>query len=169
MATNDRQYCAHSPRGTQKEGEPLIDHANAVAAGTSKFAKEFGFEDLGEVAGLLHDIGKYQSSFQDKIQGKNNHCEHSICGAKEALTLLNPGKTVTIDTLNGEILSYIIAGHHSGLPDCGTDADNEYMPTLKARLRRTVEDYSAYENDIKIKNLTKNWAIDFNTYDGVEM
>lgn len=161
------QYFAHSPQGNQQSWELLVDHAKAVAKKTAEFAKDFNFEDLGEIAGLFHDIGKYQMSFQSKLKGVKNDIEHSFCGAKEILKLLD-AKENPISVFNREILAYVIAGHHSGLPNCGTETDNNYMASLFAKVNRMSEDYTAYKNEINFAIPKKLWVNSFNSYDNNE-
>jgi CRISPR-associated endonuclease Cas3-HD len=134
-------YYAHSSR----DGgcwEKLETHLNNVAARCAEFCREFNLYELGANSGYLHDIGKYQNSFQKRINGSNIRVEHAVCGAKEAFDIF----TNPLDILNRQIIAYAVAGHHSGLPDCGTEADNETMPTLAAKLKRPTEDFSAYRD-----------------------
>lgn len=149
-------FYAHSNDDDKSKWELLADHLNNVANKMHEFCNEFGFSELGKNAGYLHDIGKYQKSFQDKINGKNIQVEHSICGAKESLNIF----TKPCDILSRQIIAYAIAGHHSGLPDCGTETDIEQKPTLLARLRRKTEDYSAYKQDFTLTDIP-NWSKNF--------
>ncbi len=100
-------------------------------------------KELAAAAGLLHDIGKYTALFQQRIEG-NQHIqvEHAICGAKEVEKIFGGSMCV-------QLLQYVIAGHHTGLPDGGAKNDASDQPTLRGRLRRRTEDYSAYRNEIK--------------------
>lgn len=149
-------FYAHSNDEDKTKWEPLIDHSNNVSEKTSEFCNEFGFSEMGKNTGYLHDIGKYQNSFQDKINGKNIQVEHSICGAKESFNIF----TKPCDVLNRQIIAYAIAGHHSGLPDCGTEADLDQESTLLARLKRTTEDYNAYEQGFTLTEIP-DWVKDF--------
>lgn len=114
---------------------------------TGEIAKEFAIPELKRVVyniALLHDIGKYQKSFQDKIiEGRNIRVDHSTCGAIEAKALFGRG-AVSI------IAQYCIAGHHTGLPNGGTKNDTIDDSTLQGRLSATsrFEDYSDYKNEL---------------------
>ena len=55
--------------------------------------------------------------------------DHSSVGAS---LIANVG----LDAKIGYPLAYCIAGHHGGLPNGGSSADNEEEPTLNARIRR---------------------------------
>lgn len=96
---------------------------------------------------MLHDVGKYSAAFQRKIrEGTNKSVDHSTAGAQLVWSLAA--------NLNARIASYCAAGHHGGLPDGGSAADNEAESTLSARLRRKkVEDYQAFREEIDPKTL----------------
>jgi CRISPR-associated endonuclease/helicase Cas3 len=116
MATPD--YFAHSLQGRPKEEwQPLEDHLKNVAEMARGFAEAFGAGEWGYLAGLWHDLGKYQDQFQEKLNASDvdaaienhlSHVNHSTSGALLADKVL---KSL------GSILIYAIAGHHAGLPD----------------------------------------------------
>jgi CRISPR-associated endonuclease/helicase Cas3 len=68
--------------------------------------------------------------------------DHSTAGAKEA-------KGIISNALLGTIFAYCISGHHGGLLDYGSPVDDSSENTLIARLKRSVEDYSAYTTQIQ--------------------
>jgi len=117
-------YIAHIKKEDKSDqwanAHELSEHLHS----TAKFAKEFAkftSSDWAELAGRWHDLGKYRKRFQDYIriqsgyEAENAHIEngkrapHSTAGAIHAAQLFPPGL--------GHILSYLIAGHHAGLPD----------------------------------------------------
>ncbi len=131
-------YFAHSiPEVSEKNWHQLKDHLIDTGRVAARFASSFRAGQLANVAGLLHDIGKYAKSFQLRLRGAPLQVDHSTAGAQEAVRLYGPAV--------GRILAYIVAGHHAGLPDFGT-AVNE--GTLAARLKKAVEDYGAYRSEI---------------------
>ncbi len=103
--------------------------------------------------GLSHDIGKYSVSFQKRLYGNPKKYEHSSCGAIELGKLVknNDEKAMTY------MLQYCIAGHHSGLPDGGTEVDSaDSDSTLHSKLKREgnytgESDYSSYKDEIELK------------------
>ena len=116
---------------------------------TEKLCREWAVEPVKNLAGIaarLHDIGKYSDKFQERING-NGHIqvEHAVCGAKEAELIFTKKSPFT------KLLQYVIAGHHTGLSDGGSDADDVDMPTLKGRLKRKTEDYSAYKSEVTVE------------------
>ncbi|MCD6389685.1 MAG: CRISPR-associated helicase Cas3', partial [Desulfobulbaceae bacterium] len=70
----------------------------------------FGAGDWGKAAGRLHDAGKAVAAFQRRLEGSSQRVDHSSFGAR--LAKENAGQL-------GLLLSYVIAGHHGGLPDGG--------------------------------------------------
>ena len=126
--------------------QTIMEHSYA----TAKIAEQFSVEPLKQInycMGLLHDIGKFQRSFQDRITGvKNIKVEHSICGAIEAGKLFGNNAAVLM-------MQYCIAGHHSGIPDGGVQSDTHNESSLYGRLKRESlsEDYSEYKTEITIK------------------
>ena len=133
MQDNDTLIAHISKDGTIQS---VYDHNHNTAI----MAASFAIDDLKDVcfeSGDKHDDGKHQLGFQQKFKGINNRIEHSICGAKEVIAKY--GQT----NLVGLLEALCIAGHHSGLPDCGTEADSEEESTLYGRLKRTTEPYNA--------------------------
>lgn len=126
-------FYAHSNGENKEDWQLLKEHLINTADLVVEFSKEFSTEEFARNLGMAHDIGKYQKSFQDRLEGATKKVEHSTAGAKE------------FPMLNAQ---YCIVGHHSGLPDIGTKSDNEEASTLLARLKRKLEDYSTYKEEI---------------------
>lgn len=135
---------AHTKQDSD-EVQSIMEHSCAVA----DLSGEFAVEPLKEIVyniGLLHDIGKYQDSFQKKIMySKNLRVDHSTCGAVEAGKLFGRGAMTSL-------MQYCIAGHHSGIPDGGTPQDTKDDPSLYGRLKREalLEDYSDYSSELSV-------------------
>ncbi len=64
--------------------QTVKEHSENTAALCREFAVE-PMKDLLYIIGLMHDIGKYQPAFQQRINGKKIKVEHSICGAQEII------------------------------------------------------------------------------------
>ena len=127
-------YLAHLAEDGREQS--ILEHAQNVAGLAAGFAAHFGAEKAAELAGLLHDIGKYSQSFQRRIRGTNLRTDHSTAGAMEILKYAP------------YLLSYCVAGHHCGLPDGGGQADDPSAPTLSGRLKRQVEPFGDFSNEI---------------------
>ncbi|MDR0357368.1 MAG: CRISPR-associated endonuclease Cas3'', partial [Clostridiales Family XIII bacterium] len=131
-------YYAHSKGSDKKDWERLIVHLRNVAARCKTFSEAFGCGVLGEFAGLLHDIGKYASEFVLRLEGKAVKIDHSTAGAIAA------DKHISVRLL-ARMIQYVIAGHHGGLPNF--HPLNE-AGSLRGRLLKTVNDYSAYQTEV---------------------
>lgn len=138
METQIPKYISHIRCNNQGELEYQSneEHSLGVAKLAQRFANEFGMGDFGYIMGLLHDKGKEKAEFQNYIRYENGLTDkkaytnegkaHAYVGgllAKELFEHLYP------------ILSYPIAGHHSGLDD--------FYPSngtrgLKARMNQDI-------------------------------
>ena len=133
---------AHSKAGVSKEDWQLLrDHLTETSRIASNFAGDAGLSDLASIAALLHDIGKYSTAFQLRLEGSRQRVDHSTAGAKEIVALY-PNNPLA------QLLAYCIAGHHTGLPDYGDATDLPNQATLLSRLKTPVNDYSAYREEI---------------------
>ena len=138
------EYIAHI--SNSGEIQSVAEHSLC----TAQMAEGFSIDELKKIihiCGLLHDIGKYAYEFQKHIKGADLRVEHSICGAKEAERLLNKNSPLAL------LVQLCIAGHHTGLPDCGSINDTEDMPTLYGRLKRQSVDYSAYASELRVEEI----------------
>lgn len=150
-ARNRVRYYAHSKDGlSETDWQRLIDHLKTTSELAAQMGKEFGIADMAHAAGLLHDIGKYSQEFQARLRGSNRRVDHATAGARE-ITRLFPAEP---DKWLAELISYCIAGHHTGLPDYGSPADVEGDPTLLARReKKKLPDYSRYREEIDTSQL----------------
>lgn len=140
------EYYAHSKDDIDEYGwQKLKDHL--IATGDLAFAlgHDASVSELARVAGLLHDIGKYSQPFQNRLRGSKQRVDHASAGAKEIVKIFPdpPHKAFA------ELISYCIAGHHTGLPDYGSKSDVGTEGTLLARReKKELKDYSAFKTEI---------------------
>lgn len=127
-----KEFIAHvkmNPGGSWAEPHLLAEHLNSVASIAGEFAEEFGNKDWAELAGFLHDLGKYNPEWQKYIRKETGYFEedahiegysvrpnHSQTGAIRIIEMFRQTKF-------GKLLAYVIAGHHSGLPDWASHLD----------------------------------------------
>lgn len=128
---------AHAWDGNE---QTILEHAYGTAALSEKFAAPFGKGKQAKMAGLLHDIGKYSSAFQQRIRNPEEtaKCDHATAGALEAWRWQQL------------IVAMSIMGHHSGLADFG--GNNVMLEgTCSTRLKRGMEgripDYSCWKQE----------------------
>ncbi len=117
--------------------QTVLEHLEETAKLAKGFASKFGAEADGEFVGMLHDIGKYSDEFQEHIEHPElpRHVDHSTAGAK-AIGYPTPA-------------SFVIAGHHAGIPDGGSKTDNREMSTLHGRLKReNLPNCEAWKNEV---------------------
>ena len=141
---------AHT-KACSDETQSIREHSLNTAEAARRFAVG-PMKNIAYVTGLLHDIGKYQESFQKKLlYGRNTRVEHSTCGAIEAERLFGKSPMTLL-------IQYCIAGHHSGIPDGGTMQDTKDDSTLHGRLRREplLEDHSDYKAELSIDKPDRN-------------
>ena len=125
--------------------QPVREHSE----NTASLSRSFSIAELQDIcyaAGLLHDVGKYMDTFQQHIRGCSTKVEHSICGALEIKKQYGNSPLALL-------LELCIAGHHSGIPNCGTNADSADSSSLYGRLKRECGDYSQYQNELDIPSL----------------
>lgn len=119
------------PPAREADWEPLEQHLQDVAEEAAKFARRIRAGEWGQLAGLWHDVGKYNPAFQDYLRRSaaaldddphraelcdgapaRGKVQHAVTGACYAARLPLPA---------GRLLAYCIAGHHAGLPNTETD------------------------------------------------
>jgi len=130
-------YIAHKRDDGKKQ--PLIDHLIGTAKKASLYASYFRKSDTAFICGLLHDIGKYSEEFQDRINNDGKLCDHSTAGTK-VLKSLNP--------VMGNLLGYVITGHHSGLLNGGGWGAVCDDGSFQGRLKKEVPDFCTYKKEI---------------------
>ncbi|MBW6513089.1 MAG: CRISPR-associated endonuclease Cas3'' [Desulfuromonadaceae bacterium] len=105
------KFYAHSGHNPDKsDWQGLEEHLLGVAELAEEFASVFDAGEWGRMAGLLHDAGKATAAFQRRLEGSSERVDHSTFGAR--LAQEHGGRL-------GLLISYMIAGHHGGLPDGG--------------------------------------------------
>lgn len=124
-------FVAHH-RSIDDNWQPLDSHLKGVSVLAAQFSSKLGLQEIGELLGLLHDLGKYSHAFQaylksaigvlnqdedenwvdaNSLKGK---VDHSTAGAQFAWQALC--KAGSLET--AQALALCIASHHSGLIDC---------------------------------------------------
>lgn len=114
----------------------LVRHLEDVAKRSAEFAAAFDASEQGRLAGFLHDIGKAEDQFQERIvsgdKDENKKKPHAHHGAAYALRSCLPIQWSVALSVNG---------HHSGLHNRG-DVDQkaeEYKDKAKQCLKKIQE------------------------------
>ena len=101
------EFYAHSTKDASKaDWQTLRGHLGSVGTMAAERARWFGGEDMAQVGGLLHDLGKYTEQFQKRLLGEVPKVDHATWGADIAMQRYKQ---------LGSLMAYAIAGHHAGL------------------------------------------------------
>ncbi|MCC6678801.1 MAG: CRISPR-associated endonuclease Cas3'' [Phycisphaerales bacterium] len=96
----------------------MVAEGDDTFGGAAGFASVFGDANLGRVAGMWHDLGKYAPQFRQYLQeAAVGRATRGSVDYSKAGTLM-ARRQATTDSAG--VLAFIIAGHHAGLPDLGT-------------------------------------------------
>ncbi len=117
-------YLAHIAQDDRRQ--TVLEHLNGTAELCAGFAAAFGTEELGRLAGLSHDLGKYSDAFQRRLQGSPERVDHSTAGAAECCKL---GQSCA---------AFAVAGHHGGQPDGGGPGDHNEEKTFFGRMKKAA-------------------------------
>lgn len=133
------EYMAHISENGKIQ--TIDDHLINTAERAANFAAAFCASHWGFLAGIWHDLGKYSPAFQAMIRIATGMVEattnyppkvnHSTAGAQWAIEKFGTA---------GRILSYLIAGHHAGLPDWLPDETGNAALSLRLREMRLLEE-----------------------------
>lgn len=110
--------------------QPLEDHLKAAAALAAGYAEKIRLPLLGELLGLLHDLGKYSSAFQTYLHdaqetpdegtydpgAQKGTIDHSTAAGQFVWNELSGNGS--IDAVLAQVISLCLVSHHSGLIDC---------------------------------------------------
>jgi CRISPR-associated endonuclease/helicase Cas3 len=133
---NHEKFYAHSLEDQPPENWQLLkDHLIKTAQFACEFATCFKADNWAYIAGLWHDAGKYSDEFQKMLkESADVHIEHkskidhSTFGAQQAAQKWPKGE--------GKLLAYIIAGHHTGIPDGKANNDSSLTKRLDEKKLR---------------------------------
>ena len=121
---------AHSTN-TRGKSHDLVEHLRCVAKLAGEFAAKFGARDLAYRAGLWHDIGKVHPAFQQYLQECGTNPDQHRRGPDHKLA-----GSLIAEQKGQNILAFLIAGHHGGLPS---------LTDLKEFLRHKTKKQPAQE------------------------
>ncbi len=137
-----KKYFAHISEDGKRE-QTVFEHLKGTAELAAGFAEPFGAKELGYLAGMAHDIGKYTDGFQRRLAG-GPKVDHATAGAWECQKL-------------GQFhAAFGVAGHHGGLPDGGGRGDAE-ASTLMGRFQKAqsgrLDSYEEFQKEVTLKKV----------------
>ena len=138
--------------------QPLLSHLNETARRAGEYAAAWDCALFAYLCGLVHDVGKYSAAFQKRVRGGQNRVDHATAGGQLLYEASSHSKL-------GILAAYCIMGHHGGIPNGGSQTqDTGDDATLFGRLKRRIEDYSSYRNELtlpRIEALPQQWKDGF--------
>ncbi len=123
-------------RPSDRQWHSLAQHLRGTGILARRFAWKIGLPNLGELMGLLHDLGKYSQAFQkylvsaigsidpdldvDSQDGpRRGSIDHSTAGAQWIWRTLRASGDPVL-AFGAQCVALCVASHHSGLIDCLT-------------------------------------------------
>lgn len=112
-------FYAHSGLASDRSDWQLLpEHLENVAFLASRRGTRLNLAACARVAGLFHDLGKYDPEFDRRLRNENVRVDHATAGGKMLMDDVPPGLSPV-----AEALAYAILGHHAGLPDRINESD----------------------------------------------
>jgi len=137
-------YYAHSTKRPDKQDwQGLAEHLQDVAEMAEAFGHPLGIGRAARLAGLLHDLGKYNPAFLARLSGDKEPVDHSTAGAA---VICDRAKGP--DRIIAELIAAAIAGHHAGLPDMNGEAQSTLAERLKGFSASSID--PAWEDEIVV-------------------
>ena len=135
-------WLAHQAEDGRRQ--TVLEHLRGTARRSCGYARDFGAEKQGELAGLAHDLGKYTTAFQRRLLGQGPKIDHATAGAFECMKRGQP------------FVAFAVAGHHGGLPDGGGRGDGPESGTFWGRMNKAVEgkleSYEAWQSELTLSD-----------------
>jgi CRISPR-associated endonuclease/helicase Cas3 len=129
-----KHYAHSTDDESRSDWQVLCEHLNDTAKRAEQFGSRLGIAKAARLAGLLHDLGKYNANFQARLAGAKERVDHSTAGAA-IIRRLGKGD----DKIVAELIAYAIAGHHAGLPDKHGPSSSTVEQRVKAFSEDTLD------------------------------
>lgn len=147
---------AHTPPASAPEQwHSLKEHLRCVATEAERLADKFGAGRLGYYAGLWHDLGKYNPKFQSYLQRCYVASQAGQPPPREKVAHAIHGAILAYEfncTSRARLsLSFLIAGHHAGLPNQVSLKSNLNDPSKRADFKVVKQQAIADLSELKPK------------------
>lgn len=143
----ESKYIAHIAEDGRKQS--VSEHCRNTAEYASDSLKNIGAEKAAYLAGLLHDLGKFQQEFQEYLFSQNGirgSVIHTFQGCRMMLEHFHQDGATEYKDITSELIAYAIGAHH-GLFDC---VDLNRMSGFQHRIKSEKAIYNeAKENFLK--------------------
>ena len=107
-------FYAHSGTDPDRsDWQGLVEHLRGVESLAAEMGRPIGIGRAAALAGLVHDLGKYDPAFDARLRGEAVRVDHSTAGSAALLAAAESAD----DRMVAELLAYAVLGHHAGLPD----------------------------------------------------
>lgn len=166
------EFAAHI-RDSDLAIQTVQEHAVDTALLAKEFGKKIQLQNMTELSGFLHDMGKWTSEFHDYLhkvvvdkERISPYIDHSTAGAKylyERYYVHDTSKQSGIErmaqNLVVEIVGMAILSHHSGLLDfIGEDGTSDFIRRVQEKdlcnYKEVVKNFEQnHENAVKVKRL----------------
>jgi CRISPR-associated endonuclease/helicase Cas3 len=154
---------AHT-RNLQGKRQDLEEHLRNVAGAAERYCASFGGATIGRLAGLLHDIGKYDPAFQQYLLNAEQHPTKGMRGPDH-----KGAGTVLAQTVEAKgLLAFLINGHHGGLAarsDLKTTIlerrANKAVQDAIATAKRTIPELQAIPRDLVPAHIRTSLELEF--------
>lgn len=147
----DETFIAHKNEKTN-ETQSIQSHLTNTSCYAKNYLSKINFASCGEVAALLHDLGKYSDKFQERIKEGGDKTDHATFGAKCIYQLFeglpSENKTKELKTVS-DIIALVVMSHHGGLMDViAADGADFGTDNLKKRIEKYNGNNSEQQFDL---------------------
>lgn len=142
----------------------VSQHSNDTAVLCCLYSAEAGLHSLGKLAGLVHDMGKMCSDFDQYINGKTNftrgEIDHAYAGAKYLWEIAEKSDDAIREA--ARLIAHVVISHH-GLHDW-IKGSEDYFKERVSKKKRWNEIKSAAEEFLpkeKVQSLLEEAALEY--------
>lgn len=156
---SETAYYAHSHPDfpdDRSKWQPLDRHLRKVAERARQASSKVGLPEMGELMGLLHDIGKHSTAFQEymtqvtgghafnedeaaEVVARKGKVDHSSSGGQFVWRHMQGQDPIR--RLAAQMMALCVVSHHSGLIDCiSPDGNAAFSLRMEKSSERTHVD-----------------------------